>query len=77
MADPHVTIHALTYDQTSQTTHDWRGAVMPANDQAPMLDRSIANDLVMMAKQPERYNPRLPRAIAAAIDEALLALVEE
>lgn len=76
MPDIASAIRALTYDQITQTSHDWRGTTMLVNEQVPLLHRSIANDLVMMAKQPELTNARLLYAIAAAIDEALLALGE-
>jgi len=70
-------IAALTYDEIEQHAHDWRGETVLVGEQVPLLHRSIANDLVMMAKQPELFSPKLLMAIAASIDDALLALVEE
>ncbi len=67
-------IAALTYDEIEQHMDD--GTVR--TDQAvPLLQRSIANDLRMIEAQLGGKGQTLLFAIAEAIDEALIALVED
>lgn len=70
-------IAALTYDEIEVREEGRFGAVsVVSNGDVPLLDRSIARDLEMFAKQPELPRKKLLMANAAAIDDALLAIEE-
>ncbi len=70
-------IAALTYDEIEVHEVSRLGALsVTLNGDVPLLDRSIARDLEMFAKQPESARKKLLMANAAAIDEALLAIEE-
>ena len=71
-------IAALTYDEIEQHSHDpIRGTVTREGNAVPLLNRSIANDLRQIEAQLGGKGKTLLFAIAEAIDEALIALVEE
>lgn len=74
MADIIRAIQALTYDEIEQRFDD--GAVRQGIG-VPLLQRSIANDLRQLEAVLGAKGKTNLFAIAAAIDEALLALVEE
>lgn len=69
-------IAALTYDHLERTDVDDDGQTVISVDEAiPLLQRSISDDLEMIAREvPKRA--KVLRAIGAAIDEALLAAAE-
>ena len=66
-------IAALTYDHIEQ--HE--GGMVRTDTQVPLLQRSIANDLRQIEASLGGKGKTLLFAIAEAIDEALIALVEE
>ena len=67
-------IAALTVDEIE--IRDIRGGLIAANDAVPVLQRSIGHDLVRIERCLSPSGPTLLSATAAAIDEALLELVE-
>lgn len=69
-------IAALTYDDIEQIEVDQKGVeTVSCGNDAPLLDRSISADLLMIGREfPKRA--KLLRGMAAAIDEALLAAAE-
>ena len=67
-------IQALTYDEIEQRFDD--GTIRQGIG-VPLLQRSIANDLRQLEAVLGAKGKTNLFAIAAAIDEALLALVEE
>lgn len=69
-------IAALTYDALERTEVDAAGVtVITVGEAIPLLQRSVSADLEMIARETPKH-ARLLRAIAAAIDEALLAGAE-
>lgn len=71
-------IAALTYDEIEQHSHDpIRGTITREGHAVPLLQRSIGNDLRQMESALGGKGKTLLFAIAEAIDEALIALVEE
>ncbi|WP_072379829.1 hypothetical protein [Novosphingobium sp. NDB2Meth1] len=78
-------IDALTYDQIERyPLHlilEDDGSLRPAGPvqsgkEIPLLDRSIAHDLIRIEKSLAAQQPTLLSAIAHSIDEALLAIAE-
>lgn len=67
-------IAALTYDEIEQRFDD---GTIRQGISVPLLQRSIANDLRQLEAVLGAKGKTNLFAIAAAIDEALLALVEE
>ena len=69
-------IAALTYDEIERIDVDSAGRqTVTTGDAIPLLDRSIAQDLVRIERA-IGSKPSLLGATAAAIDEALLAIEE-
>lgn len=66
-------IAALTYDEIEQ--HE--GGMVRTDQAVPLLQRSIANDLRQIEAVMGGKGQTLLFAIAEAIDEALIALVED
>ena len=65
-------IAALTYDQVERFDPAWQ----PVPGTVPLLARSIAHDLVQIERVIGATGKTLLGAIAASLDEALLALAE-
>jgi hypothetical protein len=67
-------IAALTYDHIEQIPLD--GGPVLVNDQVPLLQRSIGADLIRIEAAMSAKGKTLLSAIAASIDEAVVALAE-
>ncbi len=71
---PHRAIAALTYNEIEVIPTD--SGVPICNEQVPLLDRSIANDLMRIDSAISGKGQTLLSAIAHSIDEALVAIAE-
>lgn len=72
----HRAIAALTYDEIEVISTMFGVSTSTSGDDVPLLDRSIANDLMRIDSVISGGGNSLIAAIAHSIDEALVAIEE-